>query len=39
VREPPELREHAHVEELMTGVPPPFGPTVLGLGIWFKRAR
>jgi SAM-dependent methyltransferase len=33
----PELREHAHVEELMTGVPLPFGPTVLGLGIWFKR--
>ncbi len=34
----PELREHAHVEELMTGVPLPFGPSVLGLGIWFKRS-
>jgi len=34
----PELHEHAHVEELMTGIPMPFGPTVLGLGIWFKRS-
>jgi SAM-dependent methyltransferase len=34
----PELVEHAHHEELMTGVPMPFGPSVLGLGIWFKRA-
>jgi len=33
----PELHEHAHHEELMTGIPLPFGPTVLGLGIWFKR--
>jgi SAM-dependent methyltransferase len=35
----PELREHAHHEELMTGVPMPFGPSVLGIGIWFKRAN
>jgi SAM-dependent methyltransferase len=33
----PEFEEHAHVEELMTGVPLPFGPTVLGLGLWFKK--
>jgi SAM-dependent methyltransferase len=33
----PALHEHAHVEELMTGVPLPFGPTVLGLGLWLKR--
>ncbi len=32
----PELREHAAVEELMTNVPLPFGPTVLGLGLWLK---
>jgi SAM-dependent methyltransferase len=35
----PELRERAHVEEMMTGVPLPFGPTVLGLGIWFERGN
>jgi len=34
----PELGEHAHHEELMTEVPMPFGPSVLGLGIWFKRS-
>jgi SAM-dependent methyltransferase len=34
----PELEEHAHHEQLMTGVPMPFGPSVLGVGMWFKRA-
>jgi SAM-dependent methyltransferase len=33
----PFLREQAQEEELMTGIPLPFGPTVLGIGIWFKR--
>lgn len=35
----PDLHEHAYTEELMTDVPLPFGPTVLGLGLWLKRAR
>lgn len=33
----PELLEHAHVDQLMTNVPLPFGPSVLGVGIWFKH--
>jgi SAM-dependent methyltransferase len=33
----PTLRAHAHHEELMTDIPLPFGPSVLGVGIWFKR--
>jgi SAM-dependent methyltransferase len=33
----PRLREHTHHEELMTDIPLPFGPSVLGVGIWFKR--
>ena len=35
----PELVEHAHHEELMRDVPMPFGPTVLGVGLWMKRAH
>jgi SAM-dependent methyltransferase len=34
----PELREHAAALELMKDVPLPFGPTVLGLGLWLKRS-
>lgn len=35
----PELVEHAHEETLMTGIPLPFGPSVLGVSLWFKYAR
>lgn len=34
----PELAPRAHVEELMTKVPMPFGPSVLGIGLWLERA-
>jgi SAM-dependent methyltransferase len=33
----PELQEAQFHEELMTGIPKPFGPTVKGLAFWFKR--
>jgi SAM-dependent methyltransferase len=33
----PELREFRAQQVLMTDIPKPFGPTVLGLAIWFKR--
>jgi len=33
----PELVPVEHEEVLMTGIPLPFGPTVLGLGLWFRR--
>jgi SAM-dependent methyltransferase len=33
----PELEEHACVEELMTNIPMPFGPSVLGVGLWLER--
>lgn len=35
----PELKEVACSEEVMTGIPFPFGPTVMGVRIWFERAR
>lgn len=34
----PELVERAHAEELMTNVPMPFGPSVLGIELWLERA-
>lgn len=33
----PELKEIQYEQELMTGIPMPFGPTVMGLGFWFKK--
>jgi SAM-dependent methyltransferase len=33
----PELKEVHYQQDLMTGVPMPFGPTVLGMGFWFKK--
>jgi SAM-dependent methyltransferase len=33
----PDFAPHAHVDQLMTGIPLPFGPSVLGVGIWFKH--
>lgn len=35
----PELREVQYVGQLMTGIPMPFGPTVQGMGFWFKREK
>ena len=32
-----ELAPHAHEEALMTDIPLPFGPSVLGVNLWFKR--
>ena len=33
----PELKEVEYHQELMTGIPKPFGPTILGMGFWMKR--
>jgi SAM-dependent methyltransferase len=33
----PELNELKYETELMTGIPLPIGPTVLGQGFWFRR--
>jgi hypothetical protein len=33
----PELREEDYEQEVMTGVPLPIGPRVLGQSFWFKR--
>lgn len=33
----PELKEIQCEQELITGVAKPFGPTVMGMGFWFKR--
>jgi hypothetical protein len=33
----PELREEAYEQEIMTGVPLPIGPRVLGQCFWFRR--
>lgn len=33
----PELKEIECHQELMTGIPKPFGPTIMGMGFWFKR--
>jgi len=33
----PEFREEAYQQEVMTGVPLPIGPHVLGQSFWFKR--
>lgn len=33
----PGLREIDYHQELMTGIPKPFGPTIMGMGFWFKR--
>ncbi len=34
----PELREEAYEQEIMTGIPLPIGPRVLGQCFWFKRS-
>jgi SAM-dependent methyltransferase len=34
----PEFRERAYDQELLTGVPLPMGPKVLGQSFWFRRA-
>jgi SAM-dependent methyltransferase len=33
----PEFREIQFEQELMTGIPMPFGPTIMGMGFWFKK--
>jgi SAM-dependent methyltransferase len=33
----PELKEIQYRQELMTGIPKPFGPTVMGMGFWFRK--
>lgn len=35
----PALVERAHHETLLSDVPAPFGPTVMGIGLWLQRAR
>jgi SAM-dependent methyltransferase len=34
----PELKEIQYVEQTITGIPLPFGPTVRGMAFWFTRA-
>lgn len=33
----PELEEIRYQQELMKDIPMPFGPTILGMGFWFRR--
>jgi cyclopropane fatty-acyl-phospholipid synthase-like methyltransferase len=35
----PELQEEVYEQQLMTGIPLPIGPTVLGQSFWFKRPK
>jgi cyclopropane fatty-acyl-phospholipid synthase-like methyltransferase len=35
----PELREKAYAQQLMSGIPLPIGPTVLGQSFWFKKSE